>query len=60
MAVVSDSSCILWNIKISLQYIKEHQDDIYEPAFAKTVLEEVNRHSRPLIAFTDYGELRNG
>ncbi len=36
-----------------------HQDDIYEPAFAKTVLEEVNRHSRPLIAFTDYGELRN-
>lgn len=37
-----------------------HQDDIYEPAFAKTVLEEINRHTHPLIAFTDYGELRNG
>ena len=36
-----------------------HQDDIYEPAFAKTVLEEINRHTHPLIAFTDYGELRN-
>ena len=36
-----------------------HQDDIYEPAFAKKVLDEINQHIHPLIAFTDYGELRN-
>ena len=36
-----------------------HQDDIYEPAFAKTVLDEINKHSDPLIAFTNYGEIRN-
>lgn len=35
-----------------------HQDDIYEPEFLSTVLEQVNRFERPLIAFTDYGEIR--
>lgn len=35
-----------------------HQDDIYEPEFAKTVLEEINKQKHPLIAFTDYGEIR--
>lgn len=37
-----------------------HQDDIYEPYFAWKVLENINKHEKPLIAFTDYGELRNG
>ncbi len=37
-----------------------HQDDIYEPEFALKTLENINKHTRPLIAFTDYGELRNG
>ena len=37
-----------------------HQDDIYEPDFAKKILENINRHEKPLIAFTDYGEIRNG
>lgn len=37
-----------------------HQDDIYEPDFAQKTLENINRHKKPLIAFTDYGELRNG
>jgi len=37
-----------------------HQDDIYEPAFAKKTLEAINMHKHPLIAFTDYGEIRNG
>lgn len=36
-----------------------HQDDIYEPAFAKLVLANINMQSKPLIAFTDYGEIRN-
>ncbi len=37
-----------------------HQDDIYEPDYLKTVLENFQRAEKPLIAFTDYGELRNG
>lgn len=36
-----------------------HQDDIYEPEYVEKILEQVNRASHPLIAFTDYGELRN-
>lgn len=37
-----------------------HQDDIYEPEFLRCVLEQVNYFEKPLIAFTDYGELRDG
>lgn len=37
-----------------------HQDDIYEPDFLSSVLEQCNRFERPLIAFTDYGEVRDG
>jgi len=53
-----------WNF--GLQTVKDkivtlaHQDDIYEPAFARKVLDEINEHKHPLIAFTDYGEIRNG
>lgn len=36
-----------------------HQDDIYEPDFAATTIENINRQTTPLIAFTNYGELRN-
>lgn len=36
-----------------------HQDDVYEPDFAKKILENINKHEKPLIAFTDYGEIRN-
>lgn len=37
-----------------------HQDDIYEPEYAERMLESINKHDRTLIAFCDYGELRNG
>ena len=37
-----------------------HQDDIYEPNFAQMNLERINRAKCPLIAFSDYGEIRNG
>ena len=37
-----------------------HQDDVYKPEFAEEVLRKVNEHESPLIAFTDYGEIRNG
>ena len=36
-----------------------HQDDIYEPAFLEKTLRSLNRAEHPLIAFTDYYELRN-
>jgi len=37
-----------------------HQDDLYEPRYAELVLDAVRNARRPLIAFTDYGELRGG
>lgn len=37
-----------------------HQDDVYEPAYAKTMLSAMNSVPDPLIFFTNYGELRDG
>lgn len=37
-----------------------HQDDIYDPRYAERVLSNLSAASQPLIAFTDYGELREG
>lgn len=37
-----------------------HQDDIYEPEYVERLVAFVNRSAHPLIAFTDYGELRDG
>ncbi len=37
-----------------------HQDDVYDPDYAQSVLERLSAAPRPLIAFTDYYELRNG
>ncbi len=37
-----------------------HQDDIYLPEFLEKSLDVINDSKKPLIAFTDYGELRNG
>lgn len=36
-----------------------HQDDIYQPCYTYEVLKGMNKSDRPLIAFTNYGELRN-
>lgn len=36
-----------------------HQDDIYEPEYVEQLVRLVNKSVRPLIAFTNYGELRN-
>lgn len=35
-----------------------HQDDIYKPKYAETIICEFNKSKRPLIAFTDYSEIR--
>lgn len=37
-----------------------HQDDLYEKEYAETILNALSHAKRPLIAFTGYGELRNG
>lgn len=37
-----------------------HQDDIYSPAYAERALAGMGRAGRPLIFFTNYGELRDG
>lgn len=37
-----------------------HQDDIYEPEYLERVLAVMNTARHPLIAFTDYYELRDG
>lgn len=39
-----------------------HQDDIYYPDYGEKILKNLNRKDsiRPLIAFTDYAERRNG
>lgn len=37
-----------------------HQDDLYKPEYTEKVLEHINAASKPLIAFTDYAELRSG
>lgn len=37
-----------------------HQDDVYEPTYAETVLRGLEGAEHPIIAFTDYFEIRNG
>lgn len=37
-----------------------HQDDIYEPAYVEEMLKSLNRARRPILYFSDYGELRDG
>ena len=37
-----------------------HQDDVYEPDYAKTALSSLDNAERPLIFFSDYYEIRGG
>lgn len=37
-----------------------HQDDIYEPLYAEKIIKAASGRKKPLILFTDYGELRDG
>lgn len=36
-----------------------HQDDVYEKAFAEEALRGMNQVEQPIIAFSDYGEIRH-
>lgn len=37
-----------------------HQDDIYTRDYLQFVVSAINQQEKPLMAFTDYGEIRNG
>jgi len=37
-----------------------HQDDVYLEDYTACVIREIRNAKKPLIAFTDYGEIRNG
>lgn len=37
-----------------------HQDDVYLPRYTEEILRMIEKSDKPLIAFTDYGELRDG
>lgn len=53
-----------WNFALSVANRKvvtiAHQDDIYEPNYVQEILDNINKHNNTLIAFSNYGELRNG
>jgi glycosyltransferase involved in cell wall biosynthesis len=53
-----------WNFalsKVKTQYATiAHQDDTYEAEYTEQILNRIKQAKRPLIAFTDYYELRNG
>lgn len=54
-----------WNFGISkckgYPYVTiAHQDDTYEPEYAKKILEAIAKKKNPIIAFSNYGEIRNG
>lgn len=53
-----------WNFALSQSRTKyvtiAHQDDTYEPQYAGRIIRALQKQKKPLIAFSDYGELRNG
>ena len=53
-----------WNYALSKVDTKlatiAHQDDIYEPEYTETFIKALKGSIKPLIVFSDYGEIRNG
>lgn len=53
-----------WNFAYKVANTKyvtiAHQDDVYLPQYTTVVLENVQKAKKPLIVFTNYGELREG
>lgn len=37
-----------------------HQDDVYETVYTEEMLKRMNRCGKPILYFTNYGEIRNG
>ena len=53
-----------WNYAVSVcktKYVTiAHQDDLYEPDYTKMIVGNMRKVKHPLIAFSDYYEIRNG
>lgn len=53
-----------WNFGISkcnTRYVTiAHQDDTYEPTYLDTIMTKLKNNPNALIAFSDYGEIRQG
>lgn len=53
-----------WNFGLSHVDTKyatvAHQDDVYEVQYTEKIMQKFSKSKRPLIAFSDYYELRNG
>jgi len=53
-----------WNFgysKADTEYVTiAHQDDVYVPSYTQNILRAMRKEPNALIAFSDYGELRNG
>ena len=53
-----------WNFGLSLANTPlvtiAHQDDVYEPTYTEEVLTRLSHARRPILAFTDYFEIRRG
>ena len=53
-----------WNYALSVadtEYVTiAHQDDVYKKEYLEKVLNTFNTCTQPLIAFTDYSEIKNG
>ena len=53
-----------WNYALSKVDTKlvtiAHQDDIYEPEYTEYFIKALKGSKKPLILFSDYGEIRNG
>lgn len=53
-----------WNFGLSKVETKfatvAHQDDVYEPEYTAKIMDKMKKSKKPLIAFSDYCELRDG
>ncbi len=53
-----------WNFALgraTTKYVTiAHQDDIYEPEYTEKIMKAIKKCKKPIIAFSDYCELRNG
>jgi glycosyltransferase involved in cell wall biosynthesis len=57
--IAGDWNFALSNVKTAIATIA-HQDDLYKSTYLDKILETVNQCEHPLIAFTDYSEIKNG
>lgn len=57
--IAHDWNCALSHANTPLVTIA-HQDDVYDRTYAESIVQYANRSQRPLLLFTDYGEIRVG